>query len=163
MLYRIVLVSANMFIPSCFFSSLSEFLWGCTQHCASDLPETLTPFSGAPHWLMAAPRSSVVWPPRGPQRTQEEALWGRRRRGGTWIPAPCLLGCTPFRKVWGSSLPGPEPPLAHLAAEALLLLLKPRIDAVPALLALSTPSSLTRIPHPAHRSANVNSPFCKSL
>jgi hypothetical protein len=106
---------------------------------------------------------SGFWGVFGPQRNQEESLWGRRRRGRTWSLAPCLLDCATFRKVWGSSLPGPEPPFPNLATEALLLLLQPRIDAVPAMLALRTPASLTRIPYPLHSSANINSTFCKSL
>ena len=42
---------------------------------------------------------SGFWGVFGPQRNQEESLWGRRRRGRTWSLAPCLLDCATFRKV----------------------------------------------------------------
>ena len=74
-----------------FFISLSEFLWGCTQHCASDLPETFTPFSGAPHWLMAAPRSSVVWLPRGVWTTEDPRGGTLRQEEKRWDMDSCPL------------------------------------------------------------------------
>ena len=102
------------------FTSISlSYLWVCAKYCASDLPEAFF----TPSTLFRAPTLNLMggisqallrsdfWGVFGPWETRGGGALRQVENEVGHGPQPSACWAAPLcRKVWGSSLPEPEPP-----------------------------------------------------